>query len=140
MQLGMIGLGRMGGNTVQRLLRGGHTCVVFDSESPRVAALSREGATGSQSLEDFTRALEGPRVVWLMLPAGAVDTTLNALSPLLQPGDVIVDGVKSDEPVFEYDCGTWAPTQVEGLAADAGGWREPIGDGRLREPETVRVR
>ena len=95
MQLGMIGLGRMGGNMVQRLLRGGHTCVVFDSESARVAALSREGATGSHSLDDFTRALDAPRVVWLMLPAGAVDTTLNALSPLLQPGDVIVDGGNS---------------------------------------------
>ena len=95
MQLGMIGLGRMGGSMVQRFLRGGHTCVVFDSEPARVAALSSEGAIGSHSLEEFTQALDTPRVVWLMLPAGAVDTTLNALSPHLQPGDVVVDGGNS---------------------------------------------
>jgi 6-phosphogluconate dehydrogenase len=95
MQLGMIGLGRMGGNMVQRFLRGGHTCVVFDLEPARVSALSREGATGSHSLDDLTRSLDAPRVVWLMLPAGAVETTLNALSPLLQPGDVVVDGGNS---------------------------------------------
>ena len=95
MQLGMIGLGRMGGGMVQRLLRGGHACVVFDSQSARVTSLTHEGATGSHSLDEFVRALDTPRVVWLMLPAGAVDTTLNALSPHLQPGDVVVDGGNS---------------------------------------------
>ena len=76
MQLGMIGLGRMGGTIVQRLLRGGHACVVFDSQPARVTLLAHHGATGSHSLEEFINALDAPRVVWLMLPAAAVETTL----------------------------------------------------------------
>jgi 6-phosphogluconate dehydrogenase len=95
MQLGMIGLGRMGGGMVQRLLRGGHACVVFDSESARVTSLTHEGAAGSHSLDEFARALDTPRVVWLMLPAAAVDTMLHELLPHLQPGDVVVDGGNS---------------------------------------------
>jgi 6-phosphogluconate dehydrogenase len=68
MQLGMIGLGRMGGTIVQRLLRGGHACVVFDSQPARVTLLTDHGATGSRSLEEFINALDAPRVMWLMLP------------------------------------------------------------------------
>jgi 6-phosphogluconate dehydrogenase len=95
MQLGMIGLGRMGGSMVQRLLRGGHVCVVFDSRPASVTLLAHHGATGSHSLDDFINTLDTPRVVWLMLPAAAVDTTLDELSPHLQPGDVVVDGGNS---------------------------------------------
>jgi 6-phosphogluconate dehydrogenase len=95
MQLGMIGLGRMGGTIVQRLLRGGHACVVFDSQPARVTLLTHHGATGSHSLEEFINALDAPRVVWLMLPAAAVETMLSELSPHLQAGDVVVDGGNS---------------------------------------------
>jgi 6-phosphogluconate dehydrogenase len=95
MQLGMIGLGRMGGSMVQRLLGGGHACVVFDSQPASVTSLTDRGATGSHSVEEFVKKLERPRVVWLMLPAAAVDTMLQALSPLLQSGDIVVDGGNS---------------------------------------------
>jgi 6-phosphogluconate dehydrogenase (decarboxylating) len=92
MQLGMIGLGRMGGEMVRRLMRGGRTCVVFDSKQENVTALAAEGAAGARSLRDFVEALETPRAIWLMLPAAAVEGTLTALSELLQPGDVVIDG------------------------------------------------
>ncbi len=95
MELAMIGLGRMGGSMVQRLLRGRHTCAVFDSNPARVTALAHEGVTGSHSLDELIQVLDTPRVVWLMLPAAAVDTTLDSLSPHLQPGDVVVDGGNS---------------------------------------------
>jgi 6-phosphogluconate dehydrogenase len=95
MQLGMIGLGRMGGGMVQRLLRSEHDCVVFDSQPASVTALARHGAKGSHSIDELIENLEVPRVVWLMLPAAAVDRTLHELSPHLQPGDVVVDGGNS---------------------------------------------
>src|SRR4051812_11206375 len=95
MQLGMIGLGRMGGEMVRRLLRGGHNCVVFDSKQETVAALAAEGAEGARSLRDFVDALNKPRAIWLMVPAAAVEGTLAALSELLQPGDVVIDGGNS---------------------------------------------
>ena len=95
MQLGMIGLGRMGGSMVQRLLRGGHACAVFDSEETRITSLAQDGATGTHSLDEFMGTLHSPRVVWLMLPAAAVDGMLCELSPYLQKGDVVVDGGNS---------------------------------------------
>ena len=95
MQLGMIGLGRMGGEMVRRLLRGGHTCVVFDSKQENVTALAAEGAAGARSLRDFVDALQTPRAIWLMVPAAAVEGTLAALSELLQPGDIVIDGGNS---------------------------------------------
>ena len=95
MQLGMIGLGRMGGNMVRRLLRGGHSCVVFDAQPASVAASVQHGATGSHSLDEFTRSLDTPRVIWLMLPAAVVEGTIDALSPLLQSGDIVIDGGNS---------------------------------------------
>ena len=95
MQVGMIGLGRMGSNMVRRLMRGGHACVVHDLAPDAVAALAREGATGAASLDDFVACLAKPRVVWLMVPAAVVDATLEALVPRLAAGDVVVDGGNS---------------------------------------------
>ena len=95
MQVGMIGLGRMGANMVRRLLRGGHQCVVHDVSAAAVEALAREGATGAASVDDFVARLAPPRVVWLMVPAAAVDATLETIAPRLAAGDVIVDGGNS---------------------------------------------
>ena len=94
MQLGMIGLGRMGANMVRRLMRDGHQCVVFDLSPDSVKALAGEGAAGSESMEDFVGKLERPRSVWLMVPAAAVDSTLDSLVPLLDEGDCVVDGLR----------------------------------------------
>ena len=95
MQIGMIGLGRMGANMVRRLQRGGHQCVVFDKNQDNVRSLGKEGATGAASLEDFVAKLETPRAAWLMVPAAAVDDTLHGLSGQMQKGDIIVDGGNS---------------------------------------------
>ena len=95
MQVGMIGLGRMGANMVRRWMRGGHQCVVHDVSGDAVQALAREGATGAASLDDFVARLAGPRVVWLMVPAAVVDGTLDELVPRLASGDVVVDGGNS---------------------------------------------
>jgi 6-phosphogluconate dehydrogenase len=97
MQLGMIGLGRMGGNIVRRLLRGGHSCVVFDTNAASVAQLAQDGATGSQDMADLVAKMPAPRAVWVMLPAGAItEATVTRLGELLQPGDTIIDGGNSN--------------------------------------------
>ena len=95
MQLGMIGLGRMGANMVRRLMRAGHACVVHDTAAAAVQKLATEGATGAIELDDFVAKLTTPRTIWLMVPAGVVDTTLDALLPKLAAGDVVVDGGNS---------------------------------------------
>jgi 6-phosphogluconate dehydrogenase len=95
MQLGMIGLGRMGANMVRRLMRDGHTCVVYDRNADAVAALVKEGAKGADSIESFVQQLEVPRSVWLMVPAGVVDDSVAVLEPLLQRGDALIDGGNS---------------------------------------------
>jgi len=95
MQLGMAGLGRMGANMVRRLMRGGHACVGFDKNYANVNAIEQEGATGAASLEDFVRRLTPPRAVWLMVPAAVVDGVLAELTPLLAPGDTVIDGGNS---------------------------------------------
>ncbi|KAB1071792.1 phosphogluconate dehydrogenase (NAD(+)-dependent, decarboxylating) [Methylobacterium planeticum] len=96
MQLGMIGLGRMGGNIVRRLLQNGHEAVVFDQNPQAVAALVEEGATGADSLEDFVARLAPPRAAWVMLPAGEItEATVGRLGSLMQPDDVIIDGGNS---------------------------------------------
>jgi 6-phosphogluconate dehydrogenase len=119
MQLGMIGLGRMGSNLVRRLMRDGHRCVAYDVNADAVTKLEGEGAAGATSLEDFAAKLEKPRAVWLMLPAAVVGPTLDQLVPLLEPGDAVIDGGNSyyrdDIPrakqlaakTIQYlDCGT----------------------------------
>jgi 6-phosphogluconate dehydrogenase len=95
MQLGMIGLGRMGANMVRRLMRGGHQCVVHDVAATAVHTLESEGATGAIDLNGFVASLATPRIVWLMVPAAVVDVTLDALLPKLSKGDVVVDGGNS---------------------------------------------
>jgi 6-phosphogluconate dehydrogenase len=95
MQLGMIGLGRMGANLVRRLMRDGHSCVVYDRSADAVKSLAGEGAAGAASLEDFVAKLEKPRAVWIMVPAGAVQSTIDSLKPLLEPGDILIDGGNS---------------------------------------------
>ena len=92
MQLGMIGLGRMGSNLVRRLMRDGHECVAFDVNANAVRTLEGEGATGAGSLEDFVARLTTPRSVWLMLPAAVTGPTLDQLTPHLEAGDVVIDG------------------------------------------------
>src|SRR5712675_491069 len=95
MQLAMIGLGRMGANMVRRLLRNGHQCVVFDMNTRAVNDLSKDGAVGAPSLDEFVTKLSLPRAVWLMVPAAVVDSTINGLSAKLEPGDTIIDGGNS---------------------------------------------
>jgi 6-phosphogluconate dehydrogenase len=95
MQLGMIGLGRMGANMVRRLLRNGHQCVVYDASPNAVQVLATDGAIPASSLEEFVNKLTPPRAAWLMVPAAVVDKTLSDLEVLMQPGDIIIDGGNS---------------------------------------------
>jgi 6-phosphogluconate dehydrogenase len=95
MQLGMIGLGRMGANLVRRLMRDGHRCVAYDVNADAVKSLESDGAQGAESLADFVGKLEKPRAMWIMVPAGIVEQTLDQLRPLLDPGDIVIDGGNS---------------------------------------------
>jgi 6-phosphogluconate dehydrogenase len=95
MELGMIGLGRMGTNMVKRLMKAGHQCVVYDLHAEAVDALVKEGATGTTTLEEFAGKMRKPRTIWLMVPAAVVDSTLTALVPFLEKDDVIIDGGNS---------------------------------------------
>jgi 6-phosphogluconate dehydrogenase len=94
-QLGIIGLGRMGANMTRRLLRGGHKCVVFDVSAKAVAEMTRENAVGAASLAELVKGLTKPRAVWLMVPAGVVDETIDDLVPFLETGDILIDGGNS---------------------------------------------
>ncbi|MCC0075112.1 MAG: decarboxylating 6-phosphogluconate dehydrogenase [Rhodobacter sp.] len=95
MQIGLVGLGRMGANIARRLMRGGHQVVVQDIAPDAVTALAAEGATGTATLQALVAALKAPRAIWLMLPAGVVDETVAALLPMLEPGDTVIDGGNS---------------------------------------------
>jgi 6-phosphogluconate dehydrogenase len=95
MQLGMVGLGRMGANMVRRLLRGGHECVVFNKPPKPMEELVKENAVGASDLGDLVKKLEKPRAVWLMVPAAAVESTISDLIPYLEPGDTLIDGGNS---------------------------------------------
>ena len=112
MQLGMIGLGRMGANMVRRLMRAGHDCVVYDVHPQAVAALAGEGAVGSASLADFVASLRRPRAIWLMVPAAIVDRELSDLTPLLNEGDIVIDGGNS---YYHDDVRRAAALREEGL-------------------------
>src|SRR5216684_2785353 len=95
MQIGMIGLGRMGANMVRRLIRKGHSCVVFNRSPHAVNELVKEKAIGATSLADVVKKLERPRAIWLMMPAAVVDDTIADLSPHLEAGDILIDGGNS---------------------------------------------
>ena len=119
MQLGMIGLGRMGSNMVQRLLKAGHDCVVYDTHPQAMQELVQKGAQSSSSLQEFAKKLTAPRAVWMMVPAGVVDGVLSSLTPVLAQGDIIIDGGNSyyhddlrragelrSKGIHYVDCGT----------------------------------
>ena len=95
MQLGMIGLGRMGANMVRRLIKGGHECVVFDRSQNAVEGLVQEKAVGSSSLQEFSKKLEKPRVIWMMIPAAVDDEMISEIVPFIEPGDILIDGGNS---------------------------------------------
>src|ERR1700733_5328731 len=95
MQLGMIGLGRMGANLVRRLMRDGHRCVAYDVNADAVKALEADGAEGANSLAEFVAKLDKPRNIWIMVPPGIVESTLDQLVPLLDADDVVIDGGNS---------------------------------------------
>src|SRR5579875_2810458 len=141
MQLGMVGLGRMGANIVRRLLRDGHRAVVYDVEPAAVEALQADGAIGASSLADLAAKLDVPRAVWLMLPAAIVGTTLDELVGSLEPGDTVIDGgnsyyrddiarakALSERGVHFVDCGTsggvWGLER--GYCLMIGGEDEPV--------------
>ncbi|MFI2453850.1 phosphogluconate dehydrogenase (NAD(+)-dependent, decarboxylating) [Streptomyces sp. NPDC019539] len=141
MQLGMVGLGRMGANLVRRLMRDGHRCVVYDLDTDAVKEMEKEGATAASSLHDLVDRLEQPRNVWLMLPAGAVQPTLDQLEALLTADDTVVDGGNSyyrdditraaqlaPSGIHYVDCGTsggvWGLER--GYCLMIGGEDEPV--------------
>jgi 6-phosphogluconate dehydrogenase len=128
MQIGMIGLGRMGANMVRRLIRKGHSCVVFNRTPQAVNELVKEKAIGATSLADVVKKLEKPRAIWLMVPAGVVDETIADLSPHLEAGDILVDGGNSyyvddlrrqnNSLLKRFITSMWAP------AEESGDWNE----------------
>src|SRR6266700_3070558 len=141
MQLGMVGLGRMGANLVRRLMRDGHRCVVYDVNAVAVSDLVAEGATGANDLDDFVAKLEKPRHAWLMLPAAITGRTLDHLCSMLEPGDTIIDGGNSyyrddiararklaRQHIHYIDCGTsggvWGLER--GYCLMIGGEDEPV--------------
>jgi 6-phosphogluconate dehydrogenase len=121
MQLGMIGLGRMGSNLVRRLMRDGHRCVAYDVNADAVKTLEGEGAAGAGSLEDFVAKLDKPRTAWLMLPAGVVEATLVRLVPLLEPGDTVIDGGNSYYRDDITRAGRLAPEKIHYLDCGVSG-------------------
>jgi 6-phosphogluconate dehydrogenase len=142
MQLGMVGLGRMGANLVRRLERAGHECVAYDHDPAAAEALAKEGATASSSLADLVTKLDAPRAVWLMVPAGVTDKVIAELAPLLTAGDTIIDGGNTfygddmararalrEQQLHYIDCGTsggvWGLER--GYCLMIGGDDEPVG-------------
>ena len=112
MELGMIGLGRMGTNMVRRLMRAGHRCVIYDVQAEVVQVLAKEGAIGTTSLEDFAHKLNKPRAIWMMVPAAVVDRSLNELAPFLESDDVLIDGGNS---YYQDDIRRNAELKLKGI-------------------------
>ena len=141
MQLGMIGLGRMGANLVRRVMRDGHSCVVYDVSADAIKQLEDEGATGATTLKEFVEKLEKPRAMWIMVPAAIVQSTLDELMDLLEDGDIVIDGGNSyyrdditrakqlkQQNIHYIDCGTsggiWGLDR--GYCLMIGGETEPV--------------
>ena len=126
MQLGMIGLGRMGANMVRRLIKKGHSCTVFDRSPLTVDELVKENAVGADSLIDLVKKLAKPRAVWLMVPAAVVDQTISDLLPHLEAGDILIDGGNSyyvddisaqeTSRTNRFTTWTWAPVVACGVS------------------------
>jgi len=112
MQLGMVGLGRMGANIIRRVMADGHTAVAFDVSADSVAALQKDGAVGATTLKDFVAALDKPRVAWVMIPAGITGKVVEELSDLMEPGDIIIDGGNSN---YRDDIDRAAALQPKGI-------------------------
>ncbi|HKC27629.1 MAG TPA: NADP-dependent phosphogluconate dehydrogenase, partial [Jatrophihabitans sp.] len=112
MQLGMIGLGRMGANITRRAMQAGHTAVAFDTHAESVEALEAEGAAGARTLEEFVQKLEKPRVAWVMVPAGVTGAVVEQLAGLMEPGDIIIDGGNSN---YRADIDRAAALQPKGI-------------------------
>src|ERR671936_886756 len=130
MQLGMIGLGRMGAGLTQRLLQGGHQVAVFDRSPAAIKAVATDGATPSSSLEDLGQKLQGPRIFWMMIPAGApVDDTIQRLQGVVAPGDVIIDGGNSNYKDSIRRAEDLRRKQIEFLdvGVSGGGWGLKVG-------------
>ncbi len=126
MQLGMIGLGRMGANMVRRLIKGGHECVVFDRSQEAVKDLVKEKAIGAASLADFVKKLNKPRAVWLMVPAAVVDETIAGLQPLLESGDILIDGGNSYYVDDIRRAQELAPRKMRGYCMMIGGEKDVV--------------
>ncbi|MEO6246838.1 MAG: phosphogluconate dehydrogenase (NAD(+)-dependent, decarboxylating) [Opitutaceae bacterium] len=141
MQIGMIGLGRMGSNMVRRLLKGGHQCVVFNRSPQKIKDLGKEGAVGTSSLADFVRKLEQPRAIWMMVPGAVVEELIADLLPHLAPGDILIDGGNSyyvddirraktlaAQKIHYIDCGTSGGVMglQRGYCLMIGGPKEPV--------------
>lgn len=126
MQLGMIGLGRMGANMVQRLMSKGHECVVFDTSPKAVAEMTKHGAAGAASLSDLVKRLRQPRVIWLMVPAAVVDRAISDLLPHIDQGDILIDGatrttlttfaVRRTSRLARFIMSMWAPAAACGVS------------------------
>src|SRR5690242_10469420 len=112
MQLGMVGLGRMGANIVRRIMKDGHTAVAFDTNAETVAQLEAEGAVGATTLDAFVAALEKPRVAWVMIPAGITGRVVEQLAELMEPGDIIIDGGNSN---YREDIDRAAELRTKGI-------------------------
>jgi 6-phosphogluconate dehydrogenase len=129
-KIGMIGLGRMGANMVRRLLRGGHECVVFDMSPKAVDELVQEKAVGATDLRDLVKKLPTPRAIWLMVPAAVVDKTISSLAPLLDAGDIIIDGGNSYYIDISGAQKNWrrreSTTSMSAPAAACGDWTAAI--------------
>ena len=129
MQIGMIGLGRMGANMVRRLIRKGHSCVVFNRSPQAVNELVKEKAIGATSLADVVKKLDRPRAIWLMVPAAVVDDTIADLSPHLEVGDILIDGsilitstisgVQSNSQPNRSTTSMWEPAEGFGVWSEA---------------------
>jgi len=127
MQLGIIGLGRMGANIARRLMRAGHECVVHDMVAASIDAVARDGAVAAKSLDALVKKLKAPRAIWIMVPHELVDAVIAKLAPLLKKGDIVIDGGNSHYADDAIRPTSWeraeSTTSMSARAAECGAWR-----------------